>query len=32
LIMAFAQDIIDHIKIEPLKEALLKIISQRLGH
>jgi len=31
LVMAFAQDIIDHIKIEPLKEALLKVISKRLG-
>lgn len=31
LVTAFAQDIIDHIKIEPLKESLLTVISQRLG-
>jgi Fe-S cluster assembly protein SufD len=31
LVMAFAQDVIDHIKIEPLKEYLLKVISQKLG-
>lgn len=31
LVTAFAQDIIDHIKIEPLKEALITVISQRLG-
>lgn len=31
LVLAFAQDVIDHIKIEPLKEALLKVIYQRLG-
>jgi Fe-S cluster assembly protein SufD len=31
LILAFAQDIIDHIKIDPLKEYLLKEISGRLG-
>lgn len=31
LVMAFAQDVIDHIKIEPLKEKLVKILSERLG-
>lgn len=31
LVLAFAQDVIDHIKIEPLKNYLLSEISSRLG-
>lgn len=31
LVMAFAQDILDHIKIEPLKEHLISVLSERLG-
>jgi Fe-S cluster assembly protein SufD len=31
LVMAFAQDILDHIKIEPLKEHLISVLSEKLG-